>query len=196
MEHPKPESRNHERPWWQTGVIYQIYPRSFFDANGDGIGDLDGIRRKLDHCSETLGVDALWLSPFYPSPQKDFGYDVADYTAVHSDYGTLEDFDRLLDEAHERGLKVILDFVPNHTSDEHEWFQESRSSKESDKRDWYIWKDPVEGLDGEPGPPNNWLSNFGGSAWAWDEDTGQYYLHLYLPGQPDLNWRNSEVQEA
>ena len=198
--HPRTiENRNstiENRPWWQTGVIYQIYPRSFFDANGDGIGDLDGIRRKLDYCSGTLGVDALWLSPFYPSPQKDFGYDVADYTAVHSDYGTLADFDRLLSEAHERGLKIILDFVPNHTSEEHDWFTESRSSKDSDKRDWYIWKDPVEGPDGQPGPPNNWLSNFGGSAWEWDETTEQYYLHLYLPGQPDLNWRNPEVQEA
>ena len=177
-------------------MIYQIYPRSFFDTTASGTGDLEGIRRKLDYCAETLGVDALWLSPFFPSPQKDFGYDVADYTDVDPEYGTLGDFDRLLEEAHARGLKVILDFVPNHTSDQHEWFQESRSSKDHPKRDWYVWKDPVTGPGGERQPPNNWRSNFGGPAWAWDEATEQYYLHLYLPEQPDLNWRNPEVQEA
>jgi glycosidase len=194
IEDPTPKPR--ARPWWQTGVIYQIYPRSFFDTTGNGIGDLDGIRRKLDYCADVLGVDALWLSPFYPSPQKDFGYDVADYTAVHADYGTLADFDRLLAEAHERGLKVILDFVPNHTSDQHDWFTESRSSKASHKRDWYVWKDPTRDPDGELQPPNNWRSNFGGSAWEWDQETGQYYLHLYFESQPDLNWRHPEVQEA
>jgi glycosidase len=185
-----------ERPWWQTGVIYQIYPRSFFDTTGSGTGDLEGIRRKLDHLSETLGVDALWLSPFYPSPQADFGYDVADYTDVDPEYGTLADFDRLLEAAHDRGLKVILDFVPNHSSDRHDWFQESRASRDSDKRDWYVWKDPDHGPDGERRPPNNWLSHFGGSAWEWDDRTEQYYLHSFLKEQPDLNWRNPEVREA
>ena len=173
-------------------MIYQIYPRSFFDTTASGTGDLEGIRRKLDYLSGTLGVDALWLSPFYPSPQKDFGYDVADFCGVASTYGSLDDFDRLLTEAHERGLKVLLDFVPNHSSDQHPWFQESRASRGSDKRDWYVWKDPAP----DGGPPNNWLSNFGGSAWSWDERTEQYYLHLYLPEQPDLNWRNPDVQEA
>ncbi len=171
--------------WWQRGTVYQVYPRSFMDANGDGVGDLAGVVSRLDYL-RWLGVDALWLSPIYPSPMKDFGYDVSDYTAVDPLYGTLEDFDRLVEAAHARGLKVILDFVPNHTSDEHPWFRESRSSRDNPKRDWYIWRDA----------PNNWRSCFGGSAWQLDEATGQYYYHAFLPEQPDLNWRNPEVVQA
>lgn len=177
--------------WWKTGIIYQIYPRSFQDTNGDGIGDLAGIRRRLDHLVD-LGVDALWLSPIFLSPQKDFGYDIADYTAIEPDFGTLEAFDALLADAHRRGLRVILDLVPNHTSDQHAWFKESRASRDGDKRDWYIWRDPAP----DGGPPNNWMSVFGGSAWAYDEATGQYYYHAFLEAQPDLNWRNPLVREA
>jgi alpha-glucosidase len=177
--------------WWQRGVIYQIYPRSFCDTDGDGVGDLEGIRRRLGYLA-WLGVDALWLSPIYPSPMADFGYDVADYCDIDPTFGTLEDFDRLLDEAHRLSLRVILDWVPNHTSDEHPWFVASRSSNEDAKRDWYLWADP--GPDGSP--PNNWLSVFGGPAWTFDEGTGQYYYHAYLPEQPDLNWRNPEVRAA
>ncbi len=177
--------------WWKTGIIYQIYPRSFQDTNGDGIGDLQGIRRRLDHLVD-LGVDALWLSPIFVSPQKDFGYDIADYCAIEPAYGTLQDFDALLADAHARGLRLILDLVPNHTSDQHAWFQESRASKTSDKRDWYIWRDPAP----DGGPPNNWMSVFGGSAWAYDEASGQYYYHAFLEAQPDLNWRNPLVREA
>jgi alpha-glucosidase len=183
-----------ERPqslWWQHGVIYQIYPRSFKDSNGDGIGDLLGITSRLDYL-QWLGVDAIWISPIYPSPMADFGYDVADYTDIEPTFGTLTDFDHLLDQAHARSLKVILDFVPNHTSCEHPWFLESRSSRDNPKRDWYLWVDPKP--DGSP--PNNWLSAFGGSVWEWDEATGQYYLHSFLKEQPDLNWRNPEVQRA
>ncbi|HET8656091.1 MAG TPA: alpha-amylase family glycosyl hydrolase [Longimicrobiaceae bacterium] len=177
--------------WWQRGVVYQIYPRSFMDSNGDGVGDLPGITRKLDYV-RWLGVDAIWLSPISPSPMADFGYDISDYTGVHPLFGTLADFDELLREAHARGLRVILDFVPNHTSSEHPWFLESRSSRESPKRDWYIWRDPAPG----GAPPNNWQSNFGGSAWEYDERTGQYYYHAFLKEQPDLNWRDPEVQDA
>lgn len=177
--------------WWQTGIIYQIYPRSFRDANGDGVGDLPGILEKLDYL-DWLGVDALWLSPIYPSPMADFGYDISDYTGIHPLFGTLDDFDRLLAETHRRGMWLILDFVPNHTSEAHPWFLESRSTRTNPKRDWYIWRDP--GPNG--GPPNNWLSNFGGSAWEWDEATGQYYYHAFLKQQPDLNWRNPEVRRA
>ena len=178
--------------WWQTGVIYQIYPRSFMDSNGDGVGDLPGITERLDYLSDTLGVDAIWLSPIYPSPMHDFGYDVADYCDIHPMFGTLADFDRLLEETHRRGLKMILDLVPNHTSDEHPWFLESRGSRDNPKRDWYIWRDPA--ADG--GPPNNWLSHFGGPAWTFDETTGQYYLHQFVKQQPDLNYRNPDVVEA
>ena len=177
--------------WWQSGIIYQIYPRSFQDSNGDGIGDLNGIILRLDHLVE-LGADAVWISPIYPSPMADFGYDVADFCAIDPMFGTLEDFDRLLAAAHERGLKLILDYVPNHTSDIHPWFAESCASRENPKRDWYIWRDP--GPDG--GPPTNWLSEFGGPAWTWDEATGQYYYHAYLDRQPDLNWRNPGVCAA
>jgi alpha-glucosidase len=177
--------------WWQTCVIYQIYPRSFQDTNNDGIGDLKGIELRLDYLV-SLGVDAIWISPIYPSPMADFGYDVADYCDVDPCFGTLADFDDLLMHAHRRGLKVLLDFVPNHTSDRHPWFVESRSSQENRKRDWYIWRDPA--ADG--GPPNNWISDFGGSAWEWDSVTGQYYYHAFLKEQPDLNWRHPAVQAA
>ncbi|MEX0614196.1 MAG: alpha-amylase family glycosyl hydrolase [Pirellulales bacterium] len=182
-------SREHE--WWQRGVIYQVYPRSFQDTNGDGVGDLPGILARLDYL-EWLGIDAVWIAPIYPSPMADFGYDVSDYANVDPLFGTLADFDRLLAEAHRRQMKVVLDFVPNHTSDQHPWLLESRSSRDNPKRDWYIWRDPAPG----GGPPNNWLSNFGGSAWEFDERTGQYYYHAFLKQQPDLNWRNPAVQEA
>ena len=178
-------------PWWQQGIIYQIYPRSFLDSNGDGVGDLPGIVRKLDYL-RWLGVDALWLSPIYPSPMADFGYDISNYTDVHPLFGTLQDLDTLLEQAHQRDLKLILDFVPNHTSDEHPWFQQARSSRTNEKRDWYIWRDPAP----DGGPPNNWMSRFGGSAWQFDELTEQYYLHLYDVKQADLNWRNPKVRQA
>ncbi|GAB4457526.1 MAG: alpha-amylase family glycosyl hydrolase [Anaerolineae bacterium] len=177
--------------WWQKGIIYQIYPRSFQDSNNDGIGDLPGIIRRLDYVA-SLGVDALWLSPIYPSPMHDFGYDVADYCDIHPMFGTLDDFDRLLAETHRRGLKLILDLVPNHTSDEHPWFIESRSSRDNPKRDWYIWRDPAP----DGGPPNNWLSFFGGPAWTFDEVTGQYYLHQFVTQQPELNYRHPQVMAA
>jgi alpha-glucosidase len=180
-----------EHLWWQEGVIYQVYPRSFADASGDGVGDLRGVAGKLDYL-RWLGVDAVWLSPIFTSPMADFGYDVADYTGIDPLFGTMEDFERLLEDAHQRGMKVLLDFVPNHTSDEHPWFVESRSSRDNPKRDWYVWRDPAP----DGGPPNNWLSYFGGGAWEWDETTGQYYLRLFDRKQPDLNWRNPEVREA
>ncbi|HEX8432647.1 MAG TPA: alpha-amylase family glycosyl hydrolase, partial [Longimicrobium sp.] len=178
-------------PWFASGIVYQIYPRSFMDADGDGVGDLAGITARLDHL-RWLGVDALWISPIFPSPMADFGYDVADYTGIDPLFGTLADFDRLLAEAHARGLRVILDFVPNHSSDQHPWFRESRRSRDDPRRDWYLWRDAAP----DGGPPNNWLSNFGGSAWTWDEGSGQYYYHAFLPEQPDLNWRNPAVVEA
>jgi alpha-glucosidase len=174
-----------ELAWWQHGIIYEIYPRSFQDSNGDGVGDLNGILGRLDYLV-WLGIDAIWISPIYPSPMADFGYDVADYCSIDPLFGTMEDFDRLLFEAHRRGLKMILDFVPNHTSDQHPWFLESRSSRQNPKRDWYLWREQ----------PNNWLSNFGGSAWEWDETTAQYYYHSFLKQQPDLNWRNPAVKAA
>jgi alpha-glucosidase len=179
------------RPWWEGAVIYQVYPRSFQDGDGDGVGDLAGIERRLDYFVE-LGVDALWLSPIFPSPQADFGYDVADYCGVDPLFGDLEAFDRLLAAAHRRGLRLLLDLVPNHSSDRHPWFVESRSSRTDAKRDWYIWRDPAPG----GGPPNNWISDMGGSAWTFDPATGQYYYHAFLPQQPDLNWRNPEVRAA
>ena len=178
-------------PWWQHGVIYQIYPRSFKDSNGDGIGDLQGIISQLDYLV-WLGVDALWLSPFYPSPMADFGYDITDYCNVDAIFGDLQTCDELIQQAHQRGLKLIIDFVPNHTSHEHPWFLTSRSSRHNSRRDWYIWADPRP--DGSP--PNNWLSVMGGSAWEWDSSTAQYYLHTFLKEQPDLNWRNPEVKAA
>jgi alpha-glucosidase len=175
----------HVLVWWQSAVIYEIYPRSFQDSNGDGIGDLDGIIQRLDYLVE-LGVDAIWVAPIYPSPMADFGYDVADYCGIDPVFGTMREFDRLLEEAHRRGLKVVLDFVPNHSSDHHPWFIESRSSRENPKRDWYLWRDE----------PNNWMSNFGGSGWERDRQTNQYYYHSFLKEQPDLNWRNPAVRTA
>ncbi|HEV2541740.1 MAG TPA: alpha-amylase family glycosyl hydrolase [Methylobacterium sp.] len=180
-----------EAVWWQSGTVYQVYPRSFQDTDGDGVGDLRGITARLDYLA-WLGVDAIWISPFYRSPMADFGYDVADYCAVDPLFGTLADFDTLIGEAHRRRLKVILDFVPNHSSIEHPWFTESRASRAARKRDWYIWRDAAP----DGGPPNNWLSNFGGPAWTRDPATGQYYYHAFLPEQPDLNWRNPEVRTA
>ena len=177
--------------WWQKGIIYQVYPRSFQDSDGDGVGDLKGIIDRLDYL-QWLGVTAVWISPLYPSPMADFGYDISDYTGIHPLFGTLEDFDELLRQAHQRHIRIILDLVPNHTSDQHPWFRESCSSKDSPKRDWYIWKDARP--DGSP--PNNWLSVFGGPAWEWDDHTGQYYYHAFLKEQPDLNWRNPDVQKA
>ncbi|MDQ5825497.1 MAG: alpha-amylase family glycosyl hydrolase [Chloroflexota bacterium] len=188
---PQSEIPIPKSPWWQSGIVYQIYPRSFKDSNGDGIGDLPGIIEKLDYL-RWLNIDAIWISPFYPSPMADFGYDVSDYTGVHPMFGTLDDADRLIAEAHSRGIRVILDFVPNHSSDQHPWFVESRSSRDNPRRDWYMWADPAP----DGGPPNNWLSVFGGSAWEYDEATGQYYYHQFLKEQPDLNWRNPDVVEA
>ena len=177
--------------WWKSGIVYQVYPRSFQDSNGDGIGDLRGISSRLGYLA-ALGVDAAWISPIFVSPMADFGYDIADYRAIDPIFGTLEDFDALVTEAHRLGLKLILDFVPNHTSEQHPWFVESRASRTNPKSDWYIWHDAAPG----GGPPNNWLSNFGGSGWTWDEPRGQYYYHAYLTQQPDLNWRNPEVRGA
>ena len=175
--------------WWQYGILYEVYSRSFQDANGDGIGDLRGILQRLDYLAG-LGIKGVWIAPFYPSPMADFGYDISDYCNVDPIFGTLADFDQLLRAIHERGLKLILDFVPNHTSDQHPWFLESRSSLTNAKRDWYLWRDPAP----DGGPPNNWLSNFGGSAWT--RDGGQYYYHSFLRQQPDVNWRNPELREA
>ena len=177
--------------WWRNGVFYQVYPRSLMDSNGDGVGDLQGIIDRLDYLTD-LGITAIWISPIYESPMADFGYDISDHKAVHPIFGDMETFDRLLAEAHKRDLRIVLDFVPNHTSDQHKWFIESRSSRGNPRRDWYIWKDARPG----GGEPNNWIGNFGGSAWEWDEATQQYYLHLFLKEQPDVNWRNPEVVEA
>jgi len=179
-----------EPKWWQKGLIYQIYPMSFADANGDGIGDLQGIRSRLDYVA-SLGVDAIWLSPIYPSPMTDWGYDVADYTDVDPFFGTLADFDALLADTHRRGLRLILDLVPNHTSDQHPWFRASRSARSDPKREWYIWRDPAR----DGGPPNNWVSYFG-SAWEFDARTGQFYFHQFRKTQPELNYRNPAVLEA
>ncbi len=177
--------------WWQKAVFYQIYPRSFADGNGDGIGDFKGMIERLDYLQE-LGIDAVWLSPHYPSPQRDCGYDISDYTNVAPEYGTLDDFKHFLDEAHRRSIRVILDLVLNHTSDQHPWFIESRSSRDNPKRDWYIWRDGK----GPASPPNNWNSFFGGSAWEYDPVTDQYYYHAFLKEQPDLNWRNPQVKQS
>jgi len=182
--------------WWESAVFYQIYPRSFKDSNNDGIGDLAGVIEKLDHLNDGkgggLGIDAIWFSPFFPSPQADFGYDVSDYCNIDSDYGTLEDFDQLVEESHRCGIKIVLDLVLNHSSDQHKWFQESRKNSTNSKADWYVWADPKP--DGSP--PNNWLAVFGGAAWTFEPQRGQYYLHNFLPEQPDLNWYNPEVREA
>jgi len=176
--------------WWQTAVFYQIYPHSFADGDGNGIGDLHGVIDRLDYLQD-LGIDALWFSPHYPSPFFDCGYDVADYTDVAPEYGTLDDFKRLLDGAHRRGIRIILDLVLNHTSHQHPWFIESRSSRLNPKRDWYIWRDGVDGT-----PPNNWHSHFGGPAWEYDPATDQYYYHFFMKEQPDLNWHNPDVKQA
>jgi alpha-glucosidase len=179
------------RTWWQRAAIYQVYPRSFQDSNGDGIGDLQGLIARIDYLA-WLGIGAVWLSPVYRSPMADFGYDIADFTSIDPLFGSLQDFARLVAGLHARGIRLILDFVPNHTSDQHPWFVEARSSRTNPKRDWYVWCDP----DRDGGPPNNWLSRFGGSAWQWDEQTGQFYYHAFLEEQPDLNWRNPEVRRA
>ena len=176
--------------WWQKAVVYQVYPRSFQDANGDGIGDLQGIEQRLDYI-EKLGADVIWLNPVYASPDKDNGYDISDYEDINAKFGTMVDFDRLLSKAHAKGIKILMDLVVNHTSDQHQWFIESRSSKDNDKRDFYIWRDPVDGHE-----PNNWGSFFSGPAWKYDESTGQYYLHLFVEGQPDLNWVNTKVRQS
>jgi len=186
--HGPSQAKDH---WWKHAVIYEVYPRSFQDSNGDGIGDLNGIISRLDYLHD-LGVDAIWITPLYPSPQVDFGYDISDYLAVDPQFGTFSDFDELIAEAKKRKIRVILDFVPNHTSDQHPWFRASRTSRNDPKRDWYIWRDGKA-----PGqPPNNWLSWFGHSAWAFDPTSGQYYYHYFYPQQPDLNWRNPEVRAA
>lgn len=179
-----------QRLWWRDGVIYQIYPRSFADSNGDGIGDLNGIVDHLDYLEE-LGVDAIWLSPIYPSPDVDFGYDVADYKAIDPKFGTMDDFDRLTREAHRRGIRIVLDLVLNHTSDQHPWFRDSARATDSPRRDWYIWRKPRPG----GGPPNNWQSVFGGPAWEFNPATGEYYYHMFYKEQPDLNWRNPAVRK-
>jgi alpha-glucosidase len=181
----------HGHTWWQHAVFYEVYPRSFDDSNGDGIGDLNGITSKLDYLHD-LGVDAIWITPCFPSPQVDFGYDISDYDNIDPMYGTLADFDRLVSEAKKRNIRVILDFVINHTSDQHPWFIDSRSSRTSAHRDWYIWRDGK----GPGQPPNNWLSTFGLSAWKFDPKTNQYYYHYFYPQQPDLNWRNPAVEHA
>ena len=183
------------RQWWKEAVVYQVYPRSFNDANGDGIGDLKGITEKLPYLAK-LGINVIWLSPVFDSPNVDNGYDISDYFTIMSDFGTMEDFDEMLETAHKHGIKILMDLVANHTSDEHPWFKESRSSKDNPYRDYYIWKDP-KGFDedGNPIPPNNWASEFGGPAWEWDEATGQFYLHIFFKEQPDLNWENEKVRE-
>ena len=181
--------------WWRDGVVYHLYLRSFADHNGDGLGDLPGLISHLDHLNgrdDSLGIDAIWISPFYPSPDRDFGYDVADYTTIDSRYGTLADFDRLVQAAHARGIRVVLDLVLNHTSDHHPWFLDSRASRSSPHRDWYLWRDPRPGGH----PPNNWQSVFGGGGWQWDQVTRQFFFHTFLREQPDLNWRNPEVRQA
>jgi alpha-glucosidase len=178
-------------PWWKHAVIYEVYPRSFQDSNGDGIGDINGIASRLDYLKE-LGIDAIWITPMYPSPQIDFGYDIANYTAIDPQYGTMADFDHLMAEAKKRNIRVIMDYVANHTSDQNAWFQDSRSSRTNPKRDWYIWRDGK----GPGKPPNNWQSWFGHSAWTYDQKTGQWYYHYFYVQQPDLNWRNPEVRKA
>ncbi|THF88844.1 DUF3459 domain-containing protein [Deinococcus sp. KSM4-11] len=180
-----------ELKWWQRGIIYQIYPRSFQDSGGDGVGDLRGITARLPYLA-SLGIEAVWLSPIFTSPMRDFGYDVADYCDIDPLFGTLADFDELVTGAHALGLKIMLDYVPNHTSSDHAWFQEAIGSRDSAKREWYVWRDPAP----DGGPPNNWVSFFGGPAWTLDPASGQYYLHQFLPTQPDLNWRNPDVRQA
>jgi len=189
--------------WWQRGIVYQVYPRSFADSTGDGVGDLQGLISRLDYLNDgterSLGVDAIWLSPIYPSPGLDVGYDVSDHADIDPVFGTLDDFDRLIDEAHKRGIRVVLDLVMNHTSSAHPWFQASRTDPNGPHGDWFIWRDPPPTWRRRPQPrrrPNNWVSFFGGPAWTWDEARGQFYLHTFLPEQPDLNWRNPAVRDA
>ena len=177
------------KAWWKESVVYQIYPRSFMDSNGDGIGDLNGITQRLEYIKE-LGANVIWISPIYKSPNKDNGYDISDYCDIMDEFGTLEDFDNLLAKAHSLGLKIVLDLVVNHSSDQHKWFIESRKSKDNPYRDYYIWKDPVDGHE-----PTNWSAYFRGSAWEYCEETGQYYLHQFVPEQPDLNWENPAVRK-
>lgn len=184
-----------DRIWWKDGVVYQIYPASYKDSNGDGLGDIPGIISKIDYIKD-LGIDIVWLSPMYKSPQLDMGYDISDYEAVHAPYGTMEDMDTLIDACHSRGMRLILDLVVNHTSDQHAWFQESRSSKNNPKRDWYIWRPARYTDDGKRIPPCNWRSYFSGPTWEWDEHTQEYYLHLFAKEQPDLNWENPETRKA
>jgi alpha-glucosidase len=186
-----PKMNQRDKRWWRHGIFYQIYPRSFQDTNADGVGDIAGVIKRLPYL-QSLGVDAIWLSPIFPSPMADFGYDIANYTGIDPLFGTMADFDALVKAVRASGLKVILDLVPNHTSDQHPWFVESRGSRDNPKRDWYIWRDPA--VDG--GPPNNWLSEFGGSAWQYDATTRKFYYHAFLAQQPDLNWRNPEVRQA
>ena len=186
---------NDDADWWRGAVIYQIYPRSFQDTNGDGLGDLAGITTRLGYIA-SLGVDAIWICPFYPSPMKDFGYDVADHCDVDPRFGTLADFDVLVQVAHRLGLRVLIDLVLSHTSDQHPWFEESRASRTGPKADWYVWADPVGSIDEQPQPPNNWVSLFGGSAWQWDAQRQQFYLHNFLSSQPDLNYHHPAVQQA
>jgi len=180
-----------KKHWWTSGILYQVYPRSFQDCNGDGVGDLSGLISRLPYL-QALGVDAIWLSPIFPSPMADFGYDISDYIGIDPLFGTMDDFDQLVAAAHAAGLKIILDLVPNHTSSQHPWFVESRSSRHHPKRDWYLWREP--GSDGAA--PNNWISGFGGSAWEYDAKTRQFYYHAFLAQQPDLNWRNPDVRKA
>lgn len=189
-------ANNHEANWWKNAVICEIYPRSYQDTNGDGIGDLNGITEHLDYL-KSLGVDAIWLTPIYPSPQVDFGYDISDYEAIDPQYGTMADFDHLIAEANKRHIRILMDMVMNHTSDKHKWFLESRSSKTNPYRDWYMWHDGKGETATSPGePPNNWVSDFGGSAWTWDAKTRQYYYHKFYAQQPDLNWNNPAVHKA
>ncbi len=179
------------RQWYDSAVIYEIYPRSFQDTNGDGIGDLNGITQRLDYLKQ-LGIDAIWITPFFPSPNADFGYDISDYVSVASEYGTLQDWDKLVAAAHQRGIRILVDFVLNHTSDQHPWFKESRSSRTNPKRDWYVWRSGG----GPAKPPTHWTSIFGGYTWTWDAPTQQWYYHIFLPQQPDVNWRNPELRKA
>jgi alpha-glucosidase len=185
------EAKPAKKPWWTHATIYEIYPRSFQDSNGDGIGDLNGITARLDYLKD-LGIDAIWITPFFPSPNFDFGYDVADYTNVAPEYGTLADWDRLVAQAKRRGIRVMVDFVLNHSSSAHPWFKAALSSRDNPKRDWYVWHDPAP----DGGPPTNWESIFGGSTWTLDAKSGQYYYHVFLPQQPDLNWRNPQLRKA
>ncbi|MGW8323474.1 MAG: alpha-amylase family glycosyl hydrolase, partial [Thermodesulfobacteriota bacterium] len=190
------ETLVNEHAWWKEGIIYQVYPRSFQDSNNDGVGDLEGIIQRLDYLNDgtpgSLGIDAVWLSPIYPSPMKDFGYDISDYCAIDPVFGDQAVFDRLVEEAHKRGIRIIMDMVFNHTSDQHPWFADSRSSRSSPYRDWYIWRDPKPG--GKP--PTNWLSTFAGSGWEWDQATAQFYYHSFFREQPDVNWWNPDLRKA